>query len=253
MISLQGNLSEEEYAILDELNGLVLAGEIALERLQKAGESRVATSGRPFSNHYDLAAHLLKAAGSVLTGEAGETALGRIDLLFDLLIKLSLATPEAMKAYISRLHPDIERQPLADQIIDQLLEEDDSRYKLYEDVRMNRPVPGDIGPAMQGEIDPEFHQAFGFFLAQWINFERTLRLKSGRVQGEHFQPMSIQRTLKSLGLSDEILREIERIRRVRNNLVHGIETPNSLDLYEDAIRLQLLTDRINQKLNDTDG
>ena len=33
---LNGTLSEEELAILDELNGLVLAGEIALERLHIA-------------------------------------------------------------------------------------------------------------------------------------------------------------------------------------------------------------------------
>ena len=37
---LNGTLSEEELAILDELNGLVLAGEIALERLQIAGTAR---------------------------------------------------------------------------------------------------------------------------------------------------------------------------------------------------------------------
>jgi ppGpp synthetase/RelA/SpoT-type nucleotidyltranferase len=56
---LQGRLSQDEYAILDEINGLVLSGEIALERLQRAGERRVATAGRVFSNHYDLAAYLL--------------------------------------------------------------------------------------------------------------------------------------------------------------------------------------------------
>ncbi len=33
---INGKLSDEEYAILDEINGLVLSGEIALERLQKA-------------------------------------------------------------------------------------------------------------------------------------------------------------------------------------------------------------------------
>lgn len=32
---LQGGLSTEEYAILDELNGLVMAGEIALESVIK--------------------------------------------------------------------------------------------------------------------------------------------------------------------------------------------------------------------------
>jgi ppGpp synthetase/RelA/SpoT-type nucleotidyltranferase len=36
---LAGDLSEEEYAILDQLNGLVIAGEIGLETLQKAGEA----------------------------------------------------------------------------------------------------------------------------------------------------------------------------------------------------------------------
>ncbi|MGH9762389.1 MAG: GTP pyrophosphokinase, partial [Blastocatellia bacterium] len=44
----QGALSDEEYAILDELNGLVLAGEIDLERLQRAGETRIAAGGRSF-------------------------------------------------------------------------------------------------------------------------------------------------------------------------------------------------------------
>src|SRR5205807_113032 len=33
---LQGRLSEDEYAILDELNGLVMVGEITLEQLQRA-------------------------------------------------------------------------------------------------------------------------------------------------------------------------------------------------------------------------
>src|SRR5437763_624492 len=55
----EGTLSDTEYAILDELNGLVIAGEIALELLQKAGETRVAGSERQFENHYDLASHLL--------------------------------------------------------------------------------------------------------------------------------------------------------------------------------------------------
>jgi ppGpp synthetase/RelA/SpoT-type nucleotidyltranferase len=74
---LQGELSVEEYSILDELNGLVMAGEIALERLQRAGEARVAAEGRVFRSHYDLAAHLLNAAGTALRGPEVNTAIGR--------------------------------------------------------------------------------------------------------------------------------------------------------------------------------
>lgn len=80
---LQGKLSEEEYSILDELNGLVLAGEIALERLQRAGERRVATSGRLFDNHYDLAAYLLNRAAPLLTGANPEAIIGRVDVLMN--------------------------------------------------------------------------------------------------------------------------------------------------------------------------
>ncbi|HEY5562849.1 MAG TPA: RelA/SpoT domain-containing protein [Clostridiaceae bacterium] len=39
---LNGDLSEDEYELLDQLNGLVMSGEISLERLQKAVKTRVA-------------------------------------------------------------------------------------------------------------------------------------------------------------------------------------------------------------------
>lgn len=55
---VSGKLSEDEYAILDELNGLVLAGEIALERLQRAAKQRLSKQGERFNNHYELAAYI---------------------------------------------------------------------------------------------------------------------------------------------------------------------------------------------------
>jgi hypothetical protein len=109
---LQGELSEDEYSILDELNGLVMAGEIALERLQRAGEARVTAGGRNFGTHYDLAAHLLNASGATLRGPEANTAIGRVDLLFELLSRLGLATPNQLKPYLEALHSDTERRPL---------------------------------------------------------------------------------------------------------------------------------------------
>ena len=55
---LSGTLSEDEYAILDELNGLVLAGEISLERLQRAAKQRLSNVGERFNNHYELADYI---------------------------------------------------------------------------------------------------------------------------------------------------------------------------------------------------
>lgn len=52
---LQGKLSNEELMILDEINGLVLAGNLALERLQQAGINRTQDANYEFKNHFDLA------------------------------------------------------------------------------------------------------------------------------------------------------------------------------------------------------
>ncbi len=99
----QGQLSEDEYAILDELNGLVLAGEIALERLQRAGELRVSAHDREYTNHYDLASSLLEMAREKLAGlNIHESVIGRVDLLFYLLKDLGLNTPEKLEKICRR-------------------------------------------------------------------------------------------------------------------------------------------------------
>ena len=55
---LSGTLSRDEYEILDELNGLVLAGEISLELLQRAAKQRLSKNDAKFNNHYELAAYI---------------------------------------------------------------------------------------------------------------------------------------------------------------------------------------------------
>jgi hypothetical protein len=237
---LQGALSDDEYAILDELNGLVMAGEVALERLQRAGEARVASAGRPFSNHYDLAAYLLTQAATVIKGPLGDNALGRVDLLFDLLTRLNIATPERLAPYITALHADVERRPIAEQIVDQLLAEDETRYKTYEEIRQARLVSS---AAEGADADaPDVHEAIGFFLSAWMDFERLIREASqtrGLSDTRTFVPSG--RALEKLGVLDQATRaDVDRIRRIRNNLVHGIEVPNPADLRDAAERLRAI-------------
>ena len=82
---LQGTLSKEELAILDELNGLVLAGEIALERLQAAGNERIRSKNAVFNNQYELASYLYNYLSSNFRPEDIELRMGNIELLFRLL------------------------------------------------------------------------------------------------------------------------------------------------------------------------
>jgi ppGpp synthetase/RelA/SpoT-type nucleotidyltranferase len=240
----QGALSDEEYDILDELNGLVLAGEIALTRLQKAGKARVAKGGRYFSNHYDLALHLLGTAAPVVGSSIGDTALGRIDLLFVLLKRLNLDTPDRLSAYVKALSSDLEKRPLADQIIDQLLGEDKKRYPMYERIRASRPVPGDYLGQGSNQTDTETQEEIGRFLERWVTFEQKLNAKAKGLGAQGLYP---SRTLLSrLGIKDEtLLKDFERIRRVRNDVVHGLSLPPLHELRNEGSRIEELSNLID--------
>src|SRR6185436_1109301 len=132
---IQGKLSEDEYAILDELNGLVLAGEIALERLQRAVKSRVGRQDIPFTNHYELAAHLSESAKTVLNSTIADAALGQVSLLFGFLKRASLLSPRHLAPFVGSIHSQIEQRPIAEQIIDQILVRYPSLYKIFAKAR----------------------------------------------------------------------------------------------------------------------
>ena len=211
----QGALSEDEFAILDELNGTVIAGEIALERLQKAGDVRVAARGHIFANHYELAAHLLSVLGPLGEPDALQAGLGRVDLLQDFLERLRLATPEGTARYLTALHADLERRPIADQIVDQLLVEDATRYPVYEAIRASRPST-DVAPEAAEPVGQDEHEAMGLFISKWIELESIMRgISSGRQR--HVGPGSAinipQLLAEVIKLDRDTLAQFERLRR----------------------------------------
>ena len=241
---LQGTLSDEEYAILDELNGLVLAGEIALERLQKAGEARVTREGAPFASHFELAAYLLKAAAPLLKHGAHESALGRVDALYELLRRLELNTPEQLKPFIEVLHADTERRSIADQIVDQVVASDKDRYRLYADIR-HRIDPNSLD-LMHRSARP-VNADFGTFMRLWIELEQRMR-EASKAKGLEGPDFLIGRRLieKFAHLDIESRRELDRIRMMRNRVVHG-------DLDVDRAELADATKALRRILKQLDG
>lgn len=238
---LDANLSEDEHAILDELNGMVLTGEIALERLQKAGEARVAVSGRKIVNHYDLAVHLLGAAAKLTEKPISESGLGRVDLLFDFMTRLGINTPKLLKPYIEALHGNVELRPLAEQVIDALLAEDAERYEIYDSVRAQRPWP-----RVRTDSDQIVYNCIGKFMARWMEVEALFRElfppKPGRGP---VIPTRYQMADLAL-LSEDMLSEYDRLRRMRNLLVHGVEVPALADLDEATKRLDVILSEIRR-------
>jgi ppGpp synthetase/RelA/SpoT-type nucleotidyltranferase len=238
----QGVLVEDEYAILDELNGMVMAGEIALERLQRAGDARVASRGRGFANHYDLAAYLISTLRELAESDALQEGLGRVDLLYQLLVELQLATPEGLARYLSALHPDLDRRPVAEQIIDQLLSEDPARYQMYDALRIPQPTSTMALYATE-PVAPDTHEAIGMFLSAWIELERLIRDLTPAGERERGPVMPTTRRIDALvDLGTEMRSSFERLRRMRNMVVHGVEALHPTDLRDAAHEL----DRIRE-------
>jgi len=235
-----GSLSEDEHAFLDQINGMAIAGEVALEQLQRAGNVRIAQQGRKFANHYDLANYLLNQGGSLLSADEPDLLLGKINLLFKLLKELNLLTPKFLKPYISALNKDFERRPLADQIIDQILAEDLKRYTAFENIRAKDSLEFRDAVPEAGQTTDHNQEAVGRFLTLWIEFERLIRKISGGTAAKPWLVPTTRVIAELANLSQRSVAEIERIRRFRNNLVHGVEAPSTTDIDQATSVLQAL-------------
>jgi len=233
---MQGTLSEDEYAILDELNGLVLAGEIALERLQRAMERRVSEHGRKYSTHYDLAASLVDMAREKFdVRNFDEHQVGRVDLLFELLNELSLNTPDHIRSYVSAFHFDLDRRPLAEQVIDQVIAGNSDRYMVFEKIRT-------IGMSTFATISSEEaikkrHESASKFIKLWVDLEVFINNYAEINGAARLSPLRVLRILNK-DIPPDILMHISELGRFRNQLVHGKEPFDfeTIDLYTEDIK-----------------
>jgi hypothetical protein len=233
---LSGDLSDDEYAILDELNGLVLTGEIALRRLQVAFDQRVNQAGQQFTNHYELAAFIHREL-QLPSRDAPEPDMGRVDLLFQLLRTYQKNQPGTVKPLLSAVvtDPDNER-PIAEQVIDLFIGNSKDRYSTYESIRAS-----DISsPFYRTGPDATTERAVGSFLTAWIALEKLVRQRS-RNKRMIWMPGHIP------GVSPVLLRDILDVRKLRNELVHGIQMPPTETLASATTRLR----EVVRELNDT--
>lgn len=246
---LEGELSEEEYAILDQLNGLVMAGEIALERLQRAGELRV-VEGQQIANHYDLAVHLLGRAKGFPEQAERDLGLGRVDLLFEFIHRLGIDTPQALGPYLEGLHGNVEVRPFSEQVIDALLADDASRYDLYRELR------AETWAASPDHRDSSAEQSYvevGRFLTEWAELEALIRQIAVQ-RGQARPAIPTPREIEKLNLFDaESRQEFHWLRQMRNHLVHGIEAPGPQELRHAAQRVRRLSELLKSEDNSLPG
>lgn len=243
---LSGGVSEDELAILDQLNGLVMAGEIALERLQKALHQRNITSEKPFNNHYDLAGYLYGQFD--VEKEEDRIVLGRVDMLFAFLQKLEMLTANNLEQYMALEYRDNESKSIVSQIVDYIIDEDIELYSLYEEVRSEFEFKGSIYDKKAKKTADE---TIGDFLAKWITIEQKLKeiyYNANPQDSKHF--MSVSRMANFLMMKypqySYCLGEIKYLVRLRNELVHGVERPDNESLSKASKSMEELLKYLSQ-------
>ncbi|WP_186315262.1 RelA/SpoT domain-containing protein [Curtobacterium sp. BH-2-1-1] len=223
---LEGELSPSEYALLDQLNGLVLAGEIALEQLQKAGDARVTIAATPFRNHYELA-EFLRAKLSARDVDITEATLGKVDVLFDYLAEQHSAIASSVEPYLDLLELDFERRPVAAQLADLMLSGNESRYNAYLRAMSTTRHPASSRRTTVSSLRDEAPQtlALGEFVTAWVLLELLLK-EISQSDDARLPPLPLifrQLVARNL-ITPEQHAELTVMRQLRNRVVHGMGT-----------------------------
>ena len=204
--STGGFLSYDEYAILDELNGLMHEGEIALERLQAAAKKRINTDQQPFSNHYELSSYLIDQVRRASHGADLNNGIGRTDVLFQFLQDIGLDSAPALRPVLQACDLSSTDQPLAQQIVDHILKIDSDFYNAYNEARL---TVGSSDPfASTHEVVCYFSDThLGSFMRQWISSEKVVTdILQGQVpENLSLEPQTVEILTQIKGLRDGIL------------------------------------------------
>jgi ppGpp synthetase/RelA/SpoT-type nucleotidyltranferase len=248
---LSGSLSEDEYAILDELNGLVLTGEISLERLQKAFKTRIEKEDKQFNNHFELSAFIYDVLKIDYPHLKTEPFMGRVDLLMKLLKQAKLDKPDKVKKYISKVVPQEEKRPIGEQLIDIILSEKPKLYATFEKIKKEDSIRHPYKFTDEILPEKEIQALIGQFLSEWIKIEKiTRKAVNEKLQaGDHHRVIMPYRELEKLKLlTKNEFQEYDYLRRFRNNLVHGIEIPDRASFLDAISRLKNIYKKLEQKI-----
>jgi ppGpp synthetase/RelA/SpoT-type nucleotidyltranferase len=229
----QGMPSEEELATLDEVNGLVLTGEIALEQLQRLIEQRVGRPDAQFENLYELQEFLSAQVPSMPSKE-----IGRVNFLLPLLKNAGIDTPSRLRPYLENITGEPSDSPIADRLIDAITAEDPERYQLFRAVlREERATDG------TEEGQREFDLAMGNFLTRWISLERKLQSLTGK-KSVSFTAQLLQPSLDRYGVGPFDREEIYYLRNIRNKLIHGQSVLSAKEIESAAARVETVLEHL---------
>jgi ppGpp synthetase/RelA/SpoT-type nucleotidyltranferase len=252
-----GRLSEEEFKILDELNGLVLSGETALERLQKAFKSRIASIEQQFNNHYELAALIRE---KICYSSFQIYFMGRVDILLRFLQKIEMDNPKKICKYLHSLDnvKSIKGYvTIVDFFIDLILSENTDYYSLYIESKYESSYSNPYISIQKQILLNKKNKQLSFFITKWIVLEKSIKsleketnkrmtAKNGIVQRESL----VNITRKLITADELVLEELKFLEEIRNRIIYSTELPDSIQLKNSAESISVVLKKLRELLPD---
>lgn len=210
-----GEVSNETLAILDEINGLVMVGEVALERLQSELNRKAEQDGSPFGNQYDLASYLNSYISQSYHTKKFTT--GRLDTLFIFLKKSKLNTPKELKSYLKKLNSN---QPIDKQVVDAIIQSKPELLSYWQAARKQKSELKNVKITKKdAKLETKFLKAF-------VKLEPKI-ITNKAVAFKNTHGGDAQRMVKGKFLikAKNVVSDFNQIQKFRNQLVHGTELP----------------------------
>lgn len=206
-----GNLTSDETAALDELNGLILDGEVIMEKLQNTFRTRLSKLEHQFNNHFELAALIREHLGEDVMRV---NTMGRVDVLCRFLSHVGLDNPGGISKYMQILETHLRYNSnlsIADCFAEMVLRDHSDSWLEYAmarfEARMHNPYKWEDKP---GRLAFFKNKTVRDFFNLWHSFDAVIR-----------------RTCRQTGLSNECTASVGKI-LLRMLNTHGITLDDEL-------------------------
>lgn len=231
---LSGELSEEELAILDEINGLVLSGEIALERLQKAITKRTEKSNE-IGDRYELTNYIVNSLNKNYLNKLKLGDTKALNNYFKTIYNLDTST---FSKYLKNVNQSV-NETISDQLLNMLLQ--DSFKSDLNEKSLKEYFSRIVGP----NKDSSGYEAF---IKTWILLEKAFKIlneeKGISDKTRKYNVPRFDSLYEMKFLSKQEVYEIQKFRQIRNQLLHGVETHNDNYLNDMYFKLKEITAKL---------
>jgi len=173
---------------------------------------------------------------------AKDLVMGRADVLLRFLQLIGKDRPKDLDPYVDGLDSDTEQRPLVDQIVDRIIAGDPALYVKYAQARREVGLRNPYASPEDERETVEYDEAVGRFITRWTTFESALRehlqASSSALPEGQARATPAHLLVRFAGVPESLRGELEFVRRLRNQVVHGIERPPAELLFQASSLLE---------------